>query len=311
MRPNENSRSLNADDKSATSDGVYLLDYGLAAKYVTSDGYHKSCDARKAHVGTIMFCSLDAHQGAHSRRSDLESLGYNMVYWLTSFLPWCEDTDNPELVQRKKCKCIENLSKFLSLCFDNDYPRFLLDYFSYLKGLKFEDKPDYGYCKSIFKVALLHYGYKDNDQFDFDNLEGWGPKQKRMRPPNSENLKCQRVVAKNRGVKRLPLTSNIRLSSMCNSLVKPNLRKQTKEDRKAKRMLNWSKILMDPNMIMKKSRERKTTDTSENGGNHSNGILNLDLNELNPTYAMLDVYNRTLDRLSSGNGVSPKHRSDL
>lgn len=316
LRPNDSLRTfcLNDDKPSTTSDNVYLLDYGLAAKYVTSQGQHKtySHDERKAHVGTIMFCSLDAHQGAQSRRSDLESLGYNMIYWLTSFLPWCNDIDNPELVQRKKCKCVENLSKFLNLCFDNDYPRFLLDYFSYLRGLKFQDAPDYEFCKNIFKQALVDYGYKDNNRFDFDNLEGWGSKQKKIKPLNSENLKCRRICRN--GIKRPPLTSNLPPLLISNSLlisntfVKPILRKQVKQDRKAQRMLNWSKILMDPNLIMKKNRERKTPESIE--PSNLNAIANLDLSVLNPTYAMVDVYNRTLDKLNAGNGFSPKHRND-
>lgn len=67
------------------ADQVYLLDYGLASKFLLSNGEHRelSPDQRRAHAGTILFCSRDAHKGIVSRRSDLESLAYNMIYWLT------------------------------------------------------------------------------------------------------------------------------------------------------------------------------------------------------------------------------------
>lgn len=75
--------------KSATNtfegDQIYLLDYGLATKYILTNGEHRefAVDHRRAHAGTIQFCSRDAHKGVASRRSDLESLAYNMIYWLT------------------------------------------------------------------------------------------------------------------------------------------------------------------------------------------------------------------------------------
>lgn len=83
---------------------VYLLDYGLASKYILSNGEHREfcTDERRAHAGTTLFCSRDAHKGMVSRRSDLESLAYNMIYWLTGSLPWIDDLAEPEEVEKKK-----------------------------------------------------------------------------------------------------------------------------------------------------------------------------------------------------------------
>lgn len=58
-------------------------------------------DARRAHDGTMEYTSRDGHTGAHWRRSDLESLGYNMVHWLTGTLPWLDNVSNGELVEVK------------------------------------------------------------------------------------------------------------------------------------------------------------------------------------------------------------------
>jgi vaccinia related kinase len=63
---------------------VYLLDFGLARRYVNTKGVHKEYeyDKSKAHTGTLEHVSRDAHAGAFSRREDLDSLGYNMLEWL-------------------------------------------------------------------------------------------------------------------------------------------------------------------------------------------------------------------------------------
>ncbi|KAI4470987.1 casein kinase-related [Holotrichia oblita] len=297
LRPNGNLRyyDLTADRYTKKEiDQVYLLDYGLASKYLQSNGEHKEfcSDQRRAHAGTILFCSLDAHKGAQSRRSDLESLGYNMIYWLTSKLPWMDDIDEPEIVHKRKQKCIANLDEFLTNSFTCGYPKFLYEYFQYLIELEFEAKPDYKYCKTLFEEALKEYGYKENQRFDFDNLEGWGNRQKRLRA-SLENKRSPKITYK---LNRIPLTSNLP--------IRPILRKKAKNKKNAK--LNWSKILIDPEIILKqgKSRDRKITETSDSG----TSLSMLDINQLNPTYAMMEVYNKSVDKMNSG--CSPRYKGD-
>ncbi|KAF2883493.1 hypothetical protein ILUMI_22666 [Ignelater luminosus] len=314
LRPNMNLRYLRNDDvleeaalnsQQRDIDKIYLLDYGLACKYVTQQGEHKKfcSDKRKAHAGTILFCSRDAHEGAQSRRSDLECLGYNLIYWLTSQLPWSGDTENPEVVQKKKTKCIDHLKEFLDYSFGYQCPRFLFDYFNYLKSLTFEKEPDYKYCKYLFKHALKEYGYKDNLLLDFENLEGWGRKQKKFKR-NSENYKVQRSLLK---LKRSPLKSNLPIKF--SQPIKPVLRRKT--NKKLKHKLKWSKIL-DPEHIIKQAnaRERKMTDTSDtvNFGPSLTSIE--DLQQLNPTTAMREIFNRCIERQNNGNGISPRYRNE-
>lgn len=128
------------NNKVVEKDHAYLLDYGLASKYLLANGDHKPfcTDERKAHAGTILFCSRDAHKGVPTRRSDLESLGYNIIFWLTGELPWIEDFTKPEEIESKKNRCFRQLDLFLQFCFHADYPSFLLEYFTYLSKLQFQ-----------------------------------------------------------------------------------------------------------------------------------------------------------------------------
>ena len=79
---------------------VHLVDFGLACRYRDTFGFHgaEEPDERKAHDGTLEYTSRDAHTGAHSRRGDLETLGYNMVHWAAGTLPWLTELEDPEKV---------------------------------------------------------------------------------------------------------------------------------------------------------------------------------------------------------------------
>lgn len=150
---------------SQSSGQIYLLDYGLASKFLDAEGNHKDfgMDARKAHDGTLEYSSRDSHIGAHSRRSDLETLGYNLLEWLTRTLPWKtpEVLAEPDLVHALKKKYMGDIKLLLKTCFKTDlYPKFMEKYLEYITSLDFTEKPDYNYCRSLFKNELTQNGNK-------------------------------------------------------------------------------------------------------------------------------------------------------
>ncbi|KAI5638288.1 protein kinase domain-containing protein [Phthorimaea operculella] len=158
--------------KSQSSGHIYLLDYGLASKFLDSEGKHKDfgMDARKAHDGTLEYSSRDSHIGAHSRRSDLETLGYNLLDWLTGTLPWktTEVLAEPDLVHALKKNFMGDIKSFLKTCFKTDlYPEFMEKYLEYVTKLDFTEKPDYDYCRSLFKSELLKNGYNKDICLNF------------------------------------------------------------------------------------------------------------------------------------------------
>lgn len=272
---------------------VYLLDFGLSCKYLQSNGEHKKycVDARKAHAGTILYCSLDAHNGVQSRRSDLESLGYNMVHWLTGVLPWMTNVDEYEIVKKKKQICMQELEHFLHFCFGKNIPTFLKNFFMHVKSLNFDEKPDYEYCRKIFLQGFNEYGYKKVFVLDFMNKEGWGLKKKLSKNTENDRRRASVVCS----IMRTPLKSNV--------AVKHVLRKKDK----AKAVMRWSKILFDPEMIIKSGKRVKELEENDN----SDALANLNIQELNPTDTMLEVYNNYLERQKNFElGLPTKQRSN-
>ncbi|GMS83511.1 hypothetical protein PENTCL1PPCAC_5686 [Pristionchus entomophagus] len=81
-------------------EGAVLVDFGLAR--MASSNVEKA-DKKRAHNGTAIFTSLDAHRGFQpSYRGDVEILVYNIVYWISGKLPWQPKESNPAAVQTEK-----------------------------------------------------------------------------------------------------------------------------------------------------------------------------------------------------------------
>lgn len=59
---------------------------------------------------------------AHSRRGDLEILGYNIVQWLCGRLPWEDNLQDCNYVASQKRALMENVPKFMNICFPSGVP---------------------------------------------------------------------------------------------------------------------------------------------------------------------------------------------
>lgn len=115
--------SLSNKSSIEPEDQVYLVDFGLVERFYSKDGTHREHveDQRRANNGTVEFSSRDAHIGAFSRRSDLESLAYNLLYWVSGGrLPWTNCLKDHQLVEASKKWYMSNLEVFVNYCFNVD-----------------------------------------------------------------------------------------------------------------------------------------------------------------------------------------------
>lgn len=67
--------------KAGDADKLYLVDFGISKFYKDKDGLHIGLNKKKPFVGTSRYASIAAHNGHElSRKDDLESLGYVLIY---------------------------------------------------------------------------------------------------------------------------------------------------------------------------------------------------------------------------------------
>ncbi|XP_022740059.1 casein kinase 1-like protein 10 isoform X2 [Durio zibethinus] len=149
---------------------VYVIDYGLAKKYRDLQTHkHIPYRENKNLTGTARYASVNTHLGVEqSRRDDLESLGYVLMYFLRGSLPWQGLKAGTKKQKYDKISEKKMLTPIEVLC--KSYPSEFTSYFHYCRSLRFEDKPDYSYLKRLFRDLFIREGYQFDYIFDWTKL---------------------------------------------------------------------------------------------------------------------------------------------
>uniref|UniRef100_A0A3B4XRJ0 Casein kinase 1 delta n=1 Tax=Seriola lalandi dorsalis TaxID=1841481 RepID=A0A3B4XRJ0_SERLL len=104
-----------------------------------------------------------------SRRDDLESLGYVLMYFNLGSLPWqglkaATKRQKYERISEKKMSTpIEVLCK--------GYPSEFATYLNFCRSLRFDDKPDYSYLRQLFRNLFHRQGFSYDYVFDWNMLK--------------------------------------------------------------------------------------------------------------------------------------------
>ncbi|KAM7462523.1 hypothetical protein LguiA_030644 [Lonicera macranthoides] len=150
---------------------VYVIDYGLAKKYRDLQTHkHIPYRENKNLTGTARYASVNTHLGVEqSRRDDLESLGYVLMYFLRGSLPWQGLKAGTKKQKYDKISEKKMLTPIEVLC--KSYPSEFISYFHYCRSLRFDDKPDYSYLKRLFRDLFIREGYQFDYVFDWTILK--------------------------------------------------------------------------------------------------------------------------------------------
>jgi serine/threonine protein kinase len=133
---------------------LYILDFGLAKKYRSSRTLIQCPYIKKKKLtGTARYASIHALEAyEQSRRDDLESVGYVLMYFLRGNLPWqglkvrSKEDRYKKILERKKETSSEDLCK--------NYPHEFFEYVDYTRNLEYEENPDYDFLRQKFKDVL-------------------------------------------------------------------------------------------------------------------------------------------------------------
>ncbi|XP_041002208.1 casein kinase 1-like protein 2 isoform X1 [Juglans microcarpa x Juglans regia] len=150
---------------------VYIIDFGLAKKYRdTSTHQHIPYRENKNLTGTARYASMNTHLGIEqSRRDDLESLGYVLIYFLRGSLPWQGLKAGTKKQKYEKISEKKVSTSTEALC--RSYPTEFASYFHYCRSLRFDDKPDYAYLKRLFRDLFIREGFQFDYVFDWTILK--------------------------------------------------------------------------------------------------------------------------------------------
>ncbi|KAJ9190349.1 hypothetical protein P3X46_001565 [Hevea brasiliensis] len=150
---------------------VYIIDFGLAKKYRdTSTHQHIPYRENKNLTGTARYASMNTHLGIEqSRRDDLESLGYVLMYFLRGSLPWQGLKAGTKKQKYEKISEKKVSTSIEALC--RTYPTEFASYFHYCRSLRFDDKPDYAYLKRLFRDLFIREGFQFDYVFDWTILK--------------------------------------------------------------------------------------------------------------------------------------------
>ncbi len=149
---------------------IYIIDFGLSKKYKDKNNFHICYRDGKNLTGTERFASINTHLGIEqSRRDDLESLGYCLIYFIKGELPW--QNLKSKVLKERYIKIMEMKiqTSIKKLCFG--IPKQFEIFMHYVRDLKFEEKPNYFFLKSLLKEVADVFKIEFDGIFDWNNKE--------------------------------------------------------------------------------------------------------------------------------------------
>jgi serine/threonine protein kinase len=150
---------------------IYVIDFGLAKRYKDpKNGIHIPYRDGKNLTGTERFASINTHLGIEqSRRDDLESIGYCLIYFIKGELPW--QGLKAKVLEERYSRIMETKiqTSIVNLC--KNCPKELEVFMHYVRDLRFDEKPDYNYLRKLLR------NISENLKIEYDGIFDWNEKE--------------------------------------------------------------------------------------------------------------------------------------
>lgn len=155
------------------SDKLYLIDFGLAKHYRDPEtGKHIELVKKSGMTGTARYTTVNLHSGCEpSRRDDLGSIGYLLVYFLKGKLPWQGVQGRDKKKRKKRIGRMKAKTSHHELC--DGLPSGLREYLEHCDQLEFDQAPDYNFLRSLIRKAAASEKIElDSAVFDWTQTNG-------------------------------------------------------------------------------------------------------------------------------------------
>jgi len=121
---------------------LHIIDFGFCKSYINNvDDTHIPLKKTNNLIGSLTYASINSHNlNELSRRDDLESLAYVMMYMYLGNLKWQQESNHA---------IIKNMK--INIYHDDSVPGIFIEYIKHVRSLEFEEKPNYSILVDMFK----------------------------------------------------------------------------------------------------------------------------------------------------------------
>ena len=152
---------------------IYCVDFGLSKRYRhPKTQQHIPHRDMRSLTGTPRYASINNHLGTEpSRRDDLESIGYVLIYFLKGTLPWQGLKARTAVKKYKMILEKKQQTSIAQLC--QGCPSQFAEFLAYTRSLKFDGKPDIMYVRKLFRDLYVSQGFTQSPgkMWDWDNMD--------------------------------------------------------------------------------------------------------------------------------------------
>jgi serine/threonine protein kinase len=120
-------------------DDIFIVDFSFCKKYIESNGEHISEKQINKFIGSVNYISLNIHNLMEpSRRDDLESVMYILIYLYFGKLDWEKSMSIEYIYETKK-----------NIIINENIPECFRTMIAYVRTLEFNERPNYFYLMEL------------------------------------------------------------------------------------------------------------------------------------------------------------------
>ncbi|CAD8047390.1 unnamed protein product [Paramecium primaurelia] len=156
------------DDQNA----IYLIDFGISKIFQRKNGGLIPFKEKVPFVGTARYASIAAHKGQElSRKDDVESLFYVMIFCLKGTLPWQNLRHIPDDQRTQKIGELKETTDPKVLF--KDLPIEFIKIYEYLRKLTYNTEPDYKTIIKLLQQAAKHLNIILDNRYEWDQQNNY------------------------------------------------------------------------------------------------------------------------------------------